>query len=53
MRGVQNALRDHRPKIILAEDETNTNRAYLYPMCLQSDDVAPIVAAFTSIANRS
>jgi D-glucosaminate-6-phosphate ammonia-lyase len=52
MRGVQNALRDHRPKIILAEDETDTNRAYIYPMCLHVDDVDRIIAAFTHVAAR-
>jgi L-seryl-tRNA(Ser) seleniumtransferase len=39
------ALRHHRPRIILAEDEAESSVAYLYPMCLGDDDLPLIVEA--------
>jgi D-glucosaminate-6-phosphate ammonia-lyase len=52
MPGLLNALRNHRPSIILAESDTIPGRAYIYPICLRPDDPAKIVAAFAALAAR-
>jgi L-seryl-tRNA(Ser) seleniumtransferase len=39
-------LRERRPKVLLAEDERDPGRAYIYPMCLRPEDPPRIIAAF-------
>ncbi len=51
-RSLQNELRSCRPKIILAEDESNPKRVYLYPMCLRDDDPQRIVSAFENVLKK-
>lgn len=52
MAGVLNQLRCDSPKIILAEDETATNRALIYTMCLPPEAPSQIVAAFERLTRR-
>lgn len=51
LRDLIQGLRELRPKVILAEDETNANRAFLYPMALGPDDPAYVVAAIEKFAS--
>ncbi len=39
------ALRDHRPKIILAESETDPTIATICPQCLRDGEAEQIAAA--------
>lgn len=52
MSDVINELRNQRPKIILAEDEAPTGRAFIYPMCLKPEDPRDIITAFKAVADR-
>ncbi|MBI4025080.1 MAG: aminotransferase class V-fold PLP-dependent enzyme [Verrucomicrobia bacterium] len=46
------ALRAQQPKIILAEDDQDAGRAYIYPMCLNSKDARTIITAFKRVVQQ-
>ncbi len=46
------ALRNRRPKIVLAEDEQSPDRAFLYAQCLQPGDEEMIVTAIRDITRE-
>lgn len=54
---VLGALREHRPKIILAESETDARTAFIFPMQLRDAELPAIIAALhaamRSLANSS
>jgi L-seryl-tRNA(Ser) seleniumtransferase len=52
MRGLIRALRELRPKILMAEDEVAEDRAYIYPMCLRPQDVPYIVASIRWVVQK-
>jgi hypothetical protein len=46
---LQLALRKRPRKILLAEDEVNPDRAYLFTQCLQDGDVQEIVRSIREV----
>ena len=52
MTALIDALSKHRPKIILAEDDENHDRAYVYPMCLKAGEPQVIASAITAALQR-
>lgn len=42
-----NRLRNHQPRIILAEDDRDGDVAYIFPMCLRDEEVETIIRAVT------
>jgi hypothetical protein len=48
LRGLIEHLRRVRPKVILAEDERDRGRAYIYPICLREQDVDHLVRSVRS-----
>jgi D-glucosaminate-6-phosphate ammonia-lyase len=46
------ALKAHRPKVMIAEDEHDAHRAFLYTMCLGPGHPAQVIAAFANVASK-
>jgi hypothetical protein len=51
-RSLQNELRAVRPKIILAEDESDECRAFIHPMGLKPEDPKRIARAFERVLRK-
>ncbi len=52
MTGVIMALRAQRPKVILAEDESDPRVAYIYPMCFSDNDTDLVAMAIRACFGR-
>ena len=50
MSALLRGLAENRPRILLAEDESDDRRAFIYCMCLRPDDPGKIIAAFGRLA---
>lgn len=53
MRCLQRDLKKRVPKIILSEDDSNAAISYIYPMCLDEDDVEILIRRITLILKHA
>lgn len=53
MAALKNALKSETPKIILTEDEDKPDTAYVYPMCLQVDDVDILIQRLNAFSHET